>query len=103
MEWPASARPRTGSPKRTVTSHPNVPPSPRFWSSRAFPLPRRRVRPDTGALVSNAKVAETGHTAISGRHRVTARLIVRRVKDANHPDGLFPVRIPDPELILLRG
>src|SRR6185503_1525941 len=47
--------------------------------------------PDTGALISDAEVAETSYTAFSGRHRVTARLIVRRVKDANHPDGLFPV------------
>ena len=47
--------------------------------------------PDTGALISDAEVAEIGYTAFSGRHRVTARLIVRRVKDANHPDGLFPV------------
>ena len=43
--------------------------------------------PDTGALISDAEVAETSYTAFSGRHRVTARLIVRRVKDANHPTG----------------
>ncbi len=39
--------------------------------------------PDTGELISDAEVADTSYTAFSGRHRVTARLIVRRVKDAN--------------------
>ena len=48
--------------------------------------------PDTGALISDAEVAETTHTlSIRGRGRVTARLVVRRVKDANYPDALFPV------------
>ena len=48
--------------------------------------------PDTGALISDAEVAETTHTlAIRGHGRVTARLVVRRVRDANSPDGLFPV------------
>ena len=48
--------------------------------------------PDTGALISDAEVAETTHTlAIRGHGRVTARLVVRRVRDANYPDGLFPV------------
>jgi hypothetical protein len=48
--------------------------------------------PDTGALISDAEVAETSHTlAIRGHGRVTARLVVRRVRDANYPDGLFPV------------
>jgi hypothetical protein len=47
--------------------------------------------PDTGELISDAEVAEVGYTAFSGRHQITARLVVRRVKDANHPDGLFPV------------
>ena len=47
--------------------------------------------PDTGKLISDAEVAETSYTAFSGRHQVTARLIVRRVKDANYPDALFPV------------
>ena len=50
------------------------------------------VDPDTGALISDAEVAETTHTlSIRGRGRVTARLVVRRVKDANYPDALFPV------------
>ena len=48
--------------------------------------------PDIGALISDAEVAETTHTlAIRGHGRVTARLVVRRVRDANSPDGLFPV------------
>lgn len=48
--------------------------------------------PDTGALISDAQVAETPYTlTIRGRRTVTARLVVRRVKDANYPDGLFPV------------
>ena len=50
------------------------------------------VDPDTGALISDAEVAETTHTlTIRGRGRCTARLVVRRVKDARYPDGLFPV------------
>ena len=48
--------------------------------------------PDTGALISDAEVAETGYTlSIRGHGRVTARLVVRRVKDARYPDALFPV------------
>jgi hypothetical protein len=50
------------------------------------------VDPDTGTWLSDAEVAETSYTAFaSSRHRVTARLIVRRVKDARYPDALFPV------------
>jgi hypothetical protein len=50
------------------------------------------VDPDTGALISDAEVAETPYTLSVRRHgRVTARLVVRRVKDARYPDGLFPV------------
>src|SRR6476619_7410747 len=49
--------------------------------------------PDTGAFISDAEVAETTYTmAESGTGAITARLIVRRVKDANQPaDGLFPI------------
>ncbi len=48
--------------------------------------------PDTGAWISDAEVAEVPYTAFaSTRHAVTARLIVRRVKDARYPDALFPV------------
>ncbi|TDK89964.1 IS1380 family transposase [Mycolicibacterium mucogenicum] len=48
--------------------------------------------PDTGAWISDAEVAETTYTDFgSTDHPVTARLIVRRVKDARFPDALFPV------------
>src|SRR5690606_7330768 len=48
--------------------------------------------PDTGAWISDAEVAETTYTAFSSTdYPVTARLIVRRVKDARYPDALFPV------------
>ena len=47
---------------------------------------------DTGALISDAEVAETPYTlTVRGHGRVAARLVVRRVKDARYPDGLFPV------------
>ncbi len=48
--------------------------------------------PDTGALISDAEVAETRYPLRLGRGRtLTVRLVVRRVKDARYPDGLFPV------------
>jgi hypothetical protein len=48
--------------------------------------------PDTGELISDAEVAECFYTAFIGtRHEVTARLVVRRVKDKNHEGALFPV------------
>jgi Transposase DDE domain group 1 len=50
--------------------------------------------PDTGAWISDAEVAEVPYTAFAATHdRITARLVVRRVKDARYPDGsaLFPV------------
>lgn len=48
--------------------------------------------PDTGELISDAEVAEVAFTAFSStKQPVTARLIVRRVRDANHQDPLFPV------------
>jgi hypothetical protein len=48
--------------------------------------------PDTGAWISDAEVTETTYTAFSSTDRpVTARLIVRRVKDARFRDALFPV------------
>jgi hypothetical protein len=56
------------------------------------------VDPDTGQLISDAEVAETTFTAFaSTKHPVTARLIVRRVRDKARPDDadetgeLFPV------------
>ncbi|WP_040833961.1 IS1380 family transposase [Nocardia brevicatena] len=48
--------------------------------------------PDTGGWISDAEVAETSYTAFaSGPDAVTARLIVRRVRDAARQDELFPV------------
>lgn len=48
--------------------------------------------PDTAAWISDAEVAEIAYTAFaSTKNPVTARLIVRRVKDANQAHGLFPV------------
>jgi Transposase DDE domain group 1 len=47
------------------------------------PIPywNAEIDPDTGeVLASHAEVAETTHTAFAGRHRVTARLVVRRVR-----------------------
>lgn len=50
--------------------------------------PRSRYR----AWLSDAEVAEIGYTAFtSSDDPVTARLIVRRVKGANHTNALFPV------------
>jgi hypothetical protein len=48
--------------------------------------------PDTGTWISDAEVAEIAYTAFASRpDRITARLVVRRVKDARYPDALFPV------------
>src|SRR5271163_3997254 len=48
--------------------------------------------PDTGLWISDAEVAEISYTALaSTKDAITARLIVRRVKDARHRDVLFPV------------
>jgi hypothetical protein len=48
--------------------------------------------PDTGEWISDAEVADIGYTAFaSTKDRITARLVVRRVKDARFRDALFPV------------
>jgi hypothetical protein len=48
--------------------------------------------PDTGAWISDAVVDEIGYTAFASTpDRITARLVVRRVKDARYRDSLFPV------------
>ena len=48
--------------------------------------------PDTGAWISDAEVAEIAYTAFASTpDRITARLVVRRVKDARYLDALFPV------------
>ena len=55
--------------------------------------PEAVVDPDTGELISDAEVAETGYTAFAGtRHAYAARLVVRRVRDrTGEQDELFPV------------
>ena len=48
--------------------------------------------PETGELISDAEVAELGFTAFGSTKRpVTARLVVRRVRDQNKLEELFPV------------
>ena len=48
--------------------------------------------PDTGDLISDAEVAEVEYTAFaSTKNPVTARLIVRRVRDRAKTNELFPV------------
>jgi hypothetical protein len=48
--------------------------------------------PDTGELISDAQVSEVEYTAFAEkRYKITGRLIVRRVLDANTQDPLFPV------------
>lgn len=50
------------------------------------------IDPDTGTLISDAEVAEVGYTAFAGtKHPVTARLVVRRVRDRAKTDELFPL------------
>ena len=50
------------------------------------------VDPDTGQLISDAEVAETTFTAFASTGQpVTARLVVRRVRDQARGDELFPV------------
>jgi hypothetical protein len=50
--------------------------------------------PETGQWISDAQVAEVSYTAFETTpDKITARLVVRRVKDLNpnHQDGLFPL------------
>jgi hypothetical protein len=60
------------------------------WTPVSYPGAVRD--PDTGAWISDAEVAEIPYTAFASTpDRITARLIVRRVKDARFSDALFPV------------
>jgi hypothetical protein len=60
------------------------------WTPVSYPGAVRD--PDTGAWISDAEVAEIPYTAFaSTKDRITARLVVRRVKDARFPDALFPL------------
>ena len=57
-----------------------------------YPGPGAVRDPDTGDWISDAEVAEISYTAFASTDTpVTARLIVRRVKDARYRDALFPV------------
>ena len=59
---------------------------------RPVTYPGSVVDPDTGELISDAEVAETEFTAFaSTEHPVTARLVVRRVRDQAKLEELFPV------------
>jgi hypothetical protein len=50
------------------------------------------IDPDTGEWISDAEVAEIPYTAFASTpDAITARLVVRRVKDARYRDALFPV------------
>jgi hypothetical protein len=60
------------------------------WTPVAYPGAVRD--PDTGEWISDAEVAEIDYTAFaSTKDAITARLVVRRVKDARYRDALFPV------------
>jgi hypothetical protein len=60
------------------------------WTSVSYPGAVQD--PDTGQWISDAEVAEIPYTAFASTpDRITARLVVRRVKDARFPDALFPV------------
>jgi hypothetical protein len=60
------------------------------WTPVSYPGAVRD--PDTGAWISDAEVAEIPYTAFASTpDRITARLVVRRVKDACYPNALFPV------------
>jgi Transposase DDE domain group 1 len=60
------------------------------WTAVRYPGAVRD--PDTGAWISDAEVAEIPYTAFASTpEAITARLIVRRVKDARHRDALFSV------------
>jgi Transposase DDE domain group 1 len=59
---------------------------------RPVSYPGAVVDPDTGELISDAEVAEVPFTAFTSTpHPVTARLVVRRVRDRNRLGELFPV------------
>ena len=60
------------------------------WTPVSYPGAVRD--PDTGEWISDAEVAEIGYTAFASTpDRISARLVVRRVKDARFRDALFPV------------
>lgn len=59
---------------------------------RPVTYPGSVVDPETGELISDAEVAETEFTAFASTEQpVTARLVVRRVRDQTKLEELFPV------------
>jgi hypothetical protein len=71
--------------QRAIASIPDT-----AWTPVRYPGAVRD--PDTGAWISDAEVAEVSYTAFAATpDRITARLVIRRVKDARYPDALFPV------------
>ena len=59
------------------------------WTPVAYPGAVRD--PDTGAWISDAEVAEIAYTAFASTpDAITARLVVRRVKDARYPRCAVP-------------
>jgi Transposase DDE domain group 1 len=67
--------------QRAITSIPDT-----AWTPVRYPGAVQD--PDTGAWISDAEVAEVTYTAFAHtQDRTTARLVVRRVKDARYPDG----------------
>jgi Transposase DDE domain group 1 len=59
---------------------------------RPVTYPGAFTDPDTGELISDAEVAEAEFTAFAcTEHPVTARLVVRRVRDQTKLEELFPV------------
>ncbi|AMY56196.1 hypothetical protein A3L23_04898 (plasmid) [Rhodococcoides fascians D188] len=71
--------------QRAIASIPDT-----AWTPVRYPGAVRD--PDTDGWISDAEVAETSFTAFSSTaYPVSARLIVRRVKDARYRDALFPV------------
>jgi hypothetical protein len=60
------------------------------WTAVRYP--GAVLDPDTGRLISDAEVAEICFTAFASTgHPITARLIVRRVRDRAKTEELFPV------------
>ena len=59
--------------------------------------------PDTGAWISDAEVAEIAYTAFASTpDRITARLVVRRVKDARFPDAPTKIELVDAAALVYR-
>jgi Transposase DDE domain group 1 len=76
---------RSPSVNRAISSIPDD-----IWTPVRYP--GAITDPDTGDLISDAEVAEVKYTAFATtKQKIIARLIVRRVRDRNHDQELFPV------------